>query len=117
MATNPSKASYKAKEISERVSKARKALGLSQEEVGERLGLTRAGYGHYESSRQPFTVEQLFQLARILEKPITYFLGIEVGLGEQEAELVHVFRELLDDEGREVMMDMAHTLARRRVPK
>lgn len=31
-----------------RVKEARKAAGLSQEDLGQKLGLVRSGYGHYE---------------------------------------------------------------------
>lgn len=75
-----------------RVREARKEAGLSQEELGARLGLARSGYGHYESGRQPFTIELLLHLSRILSRPVEYFLGLDTGLTGREERVLTLFR-------------------------
>lgn len=98
-------------EISRRVREARKSAGLSQEEVGEHLGLTRGGYGHYERGRQPFTVEQLFRLSRILGEPVEYFLGLDTELTSDEKKLLDYYRRIDPPELREVALESVRLLA------
>jgi transcriptional regulator with XRE-family HTH domain len=85
---------------------------LTQDEVARHLGLTRAGYGHYEREDQPFTVDQLFQLSRILGKPITWFLGIDTGLREDQEELLAIYDSIPDQEERDQARDLLRTFAR-----
>jgi transcriptional regulator with XRE-family HTH domain len=80
--------------IAARVREARTNAGISQEELGRRLGLTRAGYGHYESGRQPFTVDHLFQLSRILNRSVEYFLGLDTGRSAEEDQVVTLYKRL-----------------------
>lgn len=81
--------------IAARVRAARLAANLSHEELGRQLGLTKAGYGHYERGRQPFTLALLWQLAAIFNKSQAYFLGLdttELRLDEQA--LLTAYRRL-----------------------
>jgi transcriptional regulator with XRE-family HTH domain len=75
-----------------RVQTARKAAGLSQEDVGRRLGLSQNGYGQYEHGRHSFTVEQMFQLAAILNHSIEYFIGLDRGLAPDEEQMLALYR-------------------------
>ncbi|MCU0646232.1 MAG: helix-turn-helix transcriptional regulator [bacterium] len=67
---------YDSKAIARRVKEAREARNLSQGEVGDKIGLSEAGFGHYERARQTFTVQQLFELERVLGRSVAWFLGI-----------------------------------------
>jgi UDP-N-acetylglucosamine 1-carboxyvinyltransferase len=53
-------------EITEQVAKliqeARKARGLTQEELGNKLGLNKATINKYESGKQNLTIETLYRL-------------------------------------------------------
>ena len=90
----PTGLSNRERQICQRVRQARERSEprLSQEEVAVKLGLTKAGYGHYEREAQPFSVDQLFKLSTILRKPISWFLGISSELSEEEDELLHLWR-------------------------
>lgn len=83
--------------IARRVRTARREQGLNQEDLAEQLGLTRSGYGHYESGRQEFSVNMLFSLSAILGRPVTWLLGIETDLAEDESELLHAYRSIEDE--------------------
>ena len=63
--------------------------GLTQEAVADALGLSAVGYGHYERARQPFTVEQLFQLSRILGHSTLDMVRQYVALAEADAASAH----------------------------
>lgn len=100
--------------IAERVRAARKQAGLSQGEVAAQLGLTDAGYGHYERGRQSFSVEMLTRLAHVLGRPLEHFLGLEMGLTREEEQLVAAFRELETEQQRTLALDMVRLAARNR---
>lgn len=48
------------------VANKRKALGLEQSTIAERIGLSQASYSRLESGKSTFTVDQLFELAEAL---------------------------------------------------
>lgn len=63
-------------------------------DVSEALGLSEVGYGHYERGIRAFTVEQLFQLSRVLGKPVTFFLGLDTGLDPEAEDLLFHYRRI-----------------------
>ncbi|MHB9033889.1 MAG: helix-turn-helix transcriptional regulator [Anaerolineae bacterium] len=83
-------------EVSRRVRQAREDAGLTQEDAAKALNLSVVGYGHYERATQPFGLEQLFQLSRILGKPVTWFLGLPSELDPDEDELLALYRLITD---------------------
>ncbi len=66
-----------AKTIGKRLRAAREESGLNQRDVADKLGLTRAQYTHFETGRTLISLEYLLKLPFILDKPMTYFLGID----------------------------------------
>src|SRR5512136_131892 len=93
--------------IIRRVRAARHDLQLSQEQVAQRLGITKAGYGHYEREAQPFAVEQLYILSELLGRPLSYLLGLEGDLTAEEGELVQAWRSIKDVRIRALLLSMA----------
>jgi len=89
-------------QITKRVVDSREAIGLSRKEVASMLNLEEQSYGHYERGRSAFTVDQLFQLSRILGKPITYFLGVSDKLAPDEEEALHLYRSLTQERSRQL---------------
>jgi len=95
-----------------RVRAARHDLQLSQEQVAQHLGITKAGYGHYEREAQPFAVEQLFALSDLFGRPMSYLLGLETDLSDQEGELVQTWRSIKDERIRAFLIRMARQACR-----
>lgn len=93
-------------QIARRVARARKERGLTHDQVGEALSLSGTGYGHYERARQPFSVEQLFQLSRVLGRPVEWFLGIDTDLSEDEAQVLHLWRQIEAPQIRRTVLDL-----------
>jgi transcriptional regulator with XRE-family HTH domain len=60
--------------IGKKFKKAREECNLTQQEVADRLGIGKEGYGHYERNIRTPSIETLLRLSEIFEKPITYFL-------------------------------------------
>lgn len=78
--------------VAQRVQDARKRRGLTHEEMGEKLGLTKAGYGHYERGRQAFSIEQLFVIARVLDRPVEWLLGLNSEMSDDELLALALYR-------------------------
>jgi transcriptional regulator with XRE-family HTH domain len=84
-------------QIIKRVTEARTNAKLSRKEVADRLNLEEQSYGHYERGRFAFTVEMLFQLSKILGKPIEWLLGLPTEMTPDEQEMLALYRELHPD--------------------
>ena len=63
-----------------RVKMRRVLLGMSQEKLGERLGLTFQQVQKYEKGSNRIGASRLFDVSRILDVPVAFFYE---GLGEQ----------------------------------
>lgn len=61
--------------IGEKIRKAREAIGISQEELGKRLGFSGVAISHYEKGRSKIAIDDLRRIAEITGKPMAYFLG------------------------------------------
>ena len=64
------------KVFSRRLRDARKAAGLTQEDLARRLGLKRSTYGQFEQGRNEPNISILPALTRELGLPADWFLGI-----------------------------------------
>ena len=93
-----------------RVREARKEAGLSQAELGDKLGMSRAGYGHLESGTNLMTLEDLFQISRILGRPVEYFLGLDTELTEDEGQLLALYRTAPHDEARAFILRLVRSM-------
>lgn len=97
--------------ISQRLVEARKDLGMSQQDVADKLGLSQVGYGDFERGRTLPSIDYLMEVARILQKPVTYFLGIDGDLPPDEGELLAIYRSIPRSEAREIAVDVLRQLA------
>lgn len=62
------------KNIGKRIQKAREEAGLSQEELASRLGYTQAAFSNYELGKRRLYLANIEQIAKELNKPLSYFL-------------------------------------------
>lgn len=56
------------------IQKAREEAGLSQEELSSRLGYTQAALSNYELGKRRLYLANIEQIAKELNKPLSYFL-------------------------------------------
>lgn len=75
------------KEIGIQIKKARAEKGMSQEVLGEKLGVTWEMVSRYENGRSS-SRKYLSELSEILEKPISYFFGVQDDLIEYNVEKI-----------------------------
>jgi transcriptional regulator with XRE-family HTH domain len=95
------------KKIGKKIQKAREEAGLSQEETASQLGYTQAALSNYELGKRRLYLANIEQIARILNKPLSYFLEETVleserGKGnradEVTTEIIKLLAEMPDDE-------------------
>ena len=61
--------------LAERLREKRKKAGLTQKEVADQLGITRAAYTLYETDKCQPSLETITKIANLFETSIDYLLG------------------------------------------
>jgi|SRR5687768_1084694 transcriptional regulator with XRE-family HTH domain len=113
--------------VGSRLRQRRMLLGISQEQLAEMLGLTFQQVQKYERGTNRVSASRLFQLARSLDTPITWFFedmesergAKPAGEGEESdpmsrretLELVRVYSRIDDRKVRKKLYEMAKALA------
>lgn len=75
------------KTLGRRIQEGRKAAGLSQESLGEQLGVSRQAVSKWESAAAIPELENLIAMSRIFETPVGVLLGVEQA-AEPEVETI-----------------------------
>ena len=95
--------------LSQRLREAREYLGLSQEFVGEQLGVPRASMSAMETGKRKVSSLELKQLARLYRQTVEYFLGEEEAIpqGQPKDEalqaLFRTTKELSNEDRQQVL--------------
>jgi transcriptional regulator with XRE-family HTH domain len=66
------------KEMGQKLKRIREAVDLSQQDVADKLGLSKVAYGDFERGRTAISPEYLIRLSQILNVPVTAFFPDEV---------------------------------------
>lgn len=64
--------------LSRRLREAREYLNLSQDEVAKRIGIARAAISLIESGQRRVDALELSKLARVYQRPVSYFTSEQV---------------------------------------
>lgn len=70
--------------IGEQIKTARKAKGVSQEELAVRLGVVRQTVSKWENGMSVPDADVLIQIAELLDVPVSQLLGMEPESGVQD---------------------------------
>lgn len=70
----------------QRLKDLRKQKGLTQQQLGELIDVTKASICYYEKSLRTPTLDTLMDLSKVLDVSISYLLGQEVNTYISEAE-------------------------------
>ena len=105
--------------VGKRLRQARLLAGLSQEELGNGIGVSFQAVQKYEQGEIRISASRLFQLAQLLRKSPNYFFeglatsdvpGIAMP-GRHEIELVRAFRNIQSDELKQLLVRLARDIA------
>lgn len=81
--------------IGRRIKTAREFAEMTQNELGDKLGIGANAISKIETGRSMLTLEHLFALPAILDRPLSYFLNIPTtNLEPDEETLLSLFRQL-----------------------
>ncbi len=78
--------------LGERLRQAREYVGLKQDEVAKHLGIPRSALSNVEAGQRKVDALELTRLAKLYQRPISWFTGEEVVGQELPAEVAHVAR-------------------------
>jgi transcriptional regulator with XRE-family HTH domain len=114
--------------VGARVRLRRTMLGMSQEKLGEALGLTFQQVQKYERGANRVGASRLWEMSRVLEVPVSYFFeelggapsdaseGLELGSNpmtkRETLELVRAYYKISDPAVRRRIFDLTKALAR-----
>ncbi|HOF13512.1 MAG TPA: helix-turn-helix transcriptional regulator [Spirochaetota bacterium] len=65
------------KKIGKKIQIAREEKGITQIELSKMLGITQAALSNYELGKRRLYLQQIEEIAKHLEKPVSYFLDEE----------------------------------------
>ncbi len=78
---------------------------------GQKLGLTKAGYGHYEHGLHPFTADLLTRISTILDRPVQYFLGADTDRTPDEEHVLALYRRARGNGRGELALKLLRSLS------
>ena len=120
MAARPRKATSVDRFVAARVRERRVALGVSQHQLAEIIGVAYQQEQKYEKGINRISAAQLYEIARALTTPVAHFYE---GLGEEPRsvaphqrrllEIARNFVEIQNEEHRVALCELVRTLAGR----
>jgi len=112
---NPRSATPLDLEIGQRVKLARKVLGWSQQQLGDASGITFQQIQKYERGHNRISASRLVEIAKALNKPITYFYGDENVVAGSDEQILRPLKNLSPKDAASLLatIDAADTKQRR----
>lgn len=88
--------------MAERIKERRKAMGYTQTELGEKLGLQASAIAKYENGRvKNMKRSVIANMAKVLECSPTYLMGLDVEQVKKSSLKIMQYYELLNDIGKD----------------
>lgn len=95
--------------VGKRLERARKAKGLTRDQVAERLGLSLSTIQSYENDRNQLRPEGLENFSRLYGVSIDWII---TGRESQSAEVINIWSRILDDAERDAWINMGKALSK-----
>ena len=95
-----------------RIRAKRKSMGLSQEQLAERLNVTAALVSNYENDKIDVKLSSIRELASALLTTVGYLVDGEPEMDPEVAEMMKVFAALPDEKMRRIAIEQMRILAR-----
>lgn len=112
--------------VGRQVRLARELAGLTQTEVGQRIGMSFQVVQKYEHGEIRVSASRLFQFARLLNKSIDYFFdalddrsraGDASTMGEDEIDLIGAFRLIADPDVQQRLLQLLRGISEQAATK
>ena len=79
-----------------RIRSARKSAGMSQEELGRKLGIGKSSVSEWESGKHPIPMDVMDQIAEILNVSVPHLMGWDLSQGDGLISETHLSPAALD---------------------
>ena len=79
-----------------KIKEKRQALGLSQEDLAQKLNLTRQAISKWEMDKAQPTMTNLRQLARVFDVDMAYFIGHGEEENKESSQGLGLWRQFVD---------------------
>ena len=104
--------------VGRRLREARLLAGLSQSQVGARIGVTFQAVQKYESGENRLSASRLLAVAALLRQPLSFFFGdlsetdaaTPASLTPKEIKLLRYYRGIGTEEARDWMLKLAKSM-------
>lgn len=100
--------------VGRRLREARRAAGLSQADVGVRLGISHVAVGDWERGRSLIGLDQLLAVCEMLGRPVSFVVGVSdeglAGLDDLSREIVELV-QLMPERERLAVLTYARFVA------
>ena len=97
--------------IAMRLRSARERASLSQKQVADQLHVTPQAYGNWERGARGVPIELLPAFSRALGRSVAWLLDIDIGLTQDEDELLTMYRNLRNVNHRRLLLEIADRIA------
>ncbi|HXQ51125.1 MAG TPA: helix-turn-helix transcriptional regulator [Stellaceae bacterium] len=106
--------------VGKRLRQARLLAGMSQEELGEGIGVSFQAVQKYEQGENRLSASRLFRAAKLLEQTVSYFFDELAGEGpidgppaftRDEIDLVRHYRQIASEDVREHLLQVAKRIS------
>jgi transcriptional regulator with XRE-family HTH domain len=87
-----------------RIREARERLGISQEELAERLNKKQRAISEYENGNRRMFVTDLPDLAQVLGVPVSYFFDGEITKDQLDEVILSEFRRLSTPDAKQLIV-------------
>ena len=83
--------------MGQRIAQQRKALGLSQEGLGDRMGVSRQAISKWESDGAVPEIDKLIALSKLFSVSVGWLLGVEESAPQQAEELTEAQMKMVEE--------------------
>ena len=105
--------------VGRRLRQARLLAGLSQEELGQGIGVSFQAVQKYEQGENRLSASRLFRAAKLLDQPVSFFFealdggvpeATPAALSRDEIDLLRHYRQITSDDVREHLLLVARRI-------
>lgn len=95
-----------------RLGELRESLGMTQQDVADRLDIPVTTYRKYEYESRQTPMEVLFALADIYDVDLDYLAGRDVSPDESRKAQIDSLYKMLNDEGKDLLLTLTRLIVK-----
>jgi transcriptional regulator with XRE-family HTH domain len=97
--------------LGQKIRQARERAGLSQEELATSLNLGQRAVSELENGKRRLSVHEVEEMAKVLDKPVLYFLTDDIHQSDLDQLLLQHFHKLPSSESQQTVIEIVRLLS------